>query len=143
MAGKTASEKFQTLSSLLVMAERGRRIFITRRGKRVALLTAPDDAAESPKPLSPDRIIAAFKFIRSQSRTGDDSLKALLGQIPAQIHDHQNELWQRRMLTLARRFNLSAHDAAYLELADRLQCPLRTNDQSLRVAAEHLGLPGV
>jgi len=66
---------------------------------------------------------------------------SLLRQIPMQTHDHQEELWQRRMLSLAQRFNLSAYDAAYLELADRLQCPLRTNDRTLRSAAEHLGLP--
>ena len=44
------------------------------------------------------------------------------------------------MLILSRRFGVSAYDASYLELADRLQCPLLTNDQTLRKAANHLSL---
>lgn len=43
-------------------------------------------------------------------------------------------------MALTVRFDLSAYDAAYLELADRLQCPLHTNDQSLRTAAKAIGL---
>jgi len=66
------------LSSLLVMAERGQRIFITRRGRRVAMLTAPDDAADRAKRLSPDHIIAEFRSIRSRSRASKDSLKSLV-----------------------------------------------------------------
>ena len=69
-----------------------------------------------------------------------DSALGLLQQLPVGIHDHQQELWQRRLQILARRFGLSAYDAAYLELADRLQCPLRTNDNKLRAAAKQLGL---
>jgi predicted nucleic acid-binding protein len=44
-------------------------------------------------------------------------------------------------MVLARRFGLSAYDAAYLELADRLQCALLTNDREVQVAAEALGIP--
>jgi predicted nucleic acid-binding protein len=39
------------------------------------------------------------------------------------------------LLGLALRFGLSAYDAAYLELALRLQLPLATNDTALRDAA--------
>lgn len=39
------------------------------------------------------------------------------------------------MLALALRFGLSAYDAAYLELALRMQCPLATQDNALRDAA--------
>ncbi|HMP74598.1 MAG TPA: type II toxin-antitoxin system VapC family toxin [Kiritimatiellia bacterium] len=69
-----------------------------------------------------------------------DRALGLLQQIPIAIHDHHNQLWQRRMLILSRRFGVSAYDASYLELADRLQCPLLTNDQTLRKAANHLSL---
>lgn len=43
-------------------------------------------------------------------------------------------------LALARRFALSAYDAAYLELALRESVPLATLDASLRRAAEKVGI---
>jgi predicted nucleic acid-binding protein len=39
------------------------------------------------------------------------------------------------LLALALRFGLSSYDAAYLELALRLQCPLATPDADLKAAA--------
>jgi predicted nucleic acid-binding protein len=44
-------------------------------------------------------------------------------------------------LSLARDHNLSAYDAAYLELAMRLNLPLATLDGKLGVAAEAVGVP--
>jgi len=41
---------------------------------------------------------------------------------------------------LAARFQLTVYDAAYLELAQRLQLPLATRDQALRAAASSLGV---
>ena len=64
----------------------------------------------------------------------------LLSTMPINFHDHHGNLSRRRMLLLAARFSLSAYDAAYLELADRLQCPLLTNDDALRAAGVQLGL---
>jgi predicted nucleic acid-binding protein len=64
----------------------------------------------------------------------------LLRRVPRQIFDHRDDLFQRRLMTLAIRFDLSAYDAAYLELADRLQCALVTNDRRLRETAGTLGL---
>lgn len=64
----------------------------------------------------------------------------LLQHVPRQIFDHRDDLFQRRLMTIAMRFELSAYDAAYLELADRLQCPLYSNDRRLREAARTLGL---
>ena len=43
-------------------------------------------------------------------------------------------------LQLARRFNLSAYDASYLELALRSECPLATLDADLSRASEKAGL---
>lgn len=65
----------------------------------------------------------------------------LLEAIPRQLHDHEALLARERMTRLALRFRLSAYDAAYLELADRLQCPLVTADERLEKAARTLGLP--
>ena len=64
----------------------------------------------------------------------------LMSAMPINFHDHHGTLSRRRMLLLAARFSLSAYDAAYLELADRLQCALRTSDDALQTAAEQLGL---
>jgi predicted nucleic acid-binding protein len=72
----------------------------------------------------------------------DDAGQALdlLHRVPKQVFDHQEDLFQRRLMIMATRFALSAYDAAYLELADRLQCALYTNDNRLREAAETFGL---
>lgn len=42
----------------------------------------------------------------------------------------------QRCLTLARRHALSVYDAAYLELAQRISCPLATRDRALTAAAK-------
>ncbi|MDR1921736.1 MAG: type II toxin-antitoxin system VapC family toxin, partial [Candidatus Adiutrix sp.] len=42
---------------------------------------------------------------------------------------------------LAERHGLTLYDAAYLELAQRLNLPLATLDADLRTAAKALGLP--
>ena len=47
------------------------------------------------------------------------------------------------LLALARRHGLSAYDAAYLELADRLRVPLAARDSPLAKAARAFGLLGV
>jgi predicted nucleic acid-binding protein len=44
------------------------------------------------------------------------------------------------ILDLSRLYNLSSYDAAYLELAMRLECPLATLDKDLRRAAERAGV---
>ena len=46
------------------------------------------------------------------------------------------------LLALARRHGLSAYDAAYLELAQRLGIPLAAKDSPLAAAADKLGLLG-
>ncbi len=45
------------------------------------------------------------------------------------------------ILDLARRYQRSAYDASYLELAHRLKLPLATRDEPLRKAAEELHIP--
>jgi len=66
------------LSSLLEMAERGQRIVITRRGKKVAMLIRPDDAVASQESLSPERILARFRAIRSAAGKGDESIRSMI-----------------------------------------------------------------
>lgn len=80
--------------------------------------------------------------LRRKRMLEDDASDALdlIHRIPRQTYDHHEPLFRRRLMALTVRFDLSAYDAAYLELADRLQCPLHTNDQSLRTAAKAIGL---
>ena len=47
---------------------------------------------------------------------------------------------QRRLLDLARQYDLSVYDASYLELAIRLALPLATQDGALAAAATKAGL---
>jgi predicted nucleic acid-binding protein len=65
----------------------------------------------------------------------------LIGMIPAAAYDHESALSRERVASLAARHHLSAYDAAYLELADRLQCPLLSADAELLRAAKAVGLP--
>jgi predicted nucleic acid-binding protein len=60
--------------------------------------------------------------------------------LPVTRYGHTSLLSRRRVTSLATQFGLSAYDAAYLELADRLHCPLLTQDQALGEAASRLGL---
>ncbi|RPJ57749.1 MAG: PIN domain-containing protein [Acidobacteria bacterium] len=77
---------------------------------------------------------------RIQERRIEEAF-SLVQRIPVSAFDHSATLSRSRILKLARRFSLSAYDASYLELADRLQAPLATLDSTLRAAAESLGLP--
>jgi prevent-host-death family protein len=62
------------LSSLVDLAAKGSRIWITKRGKRVALLSSgPDEMAGAHRDL-----IASFRKIRQRSKEGNDSLKSLI-----------------------------------------------------------------
>lgn len=58
---------------------------------------------------------------------------ARLGELPIEV-DRQ-PVARGELLALALRHGLSSYDAAYLELALRLQLPLATTDQALRDAA--------
>ena len=64
----------------------------------------------------------------------------LIDGIPYRSYEQQAPLSRDRISRLAIRCGLSAYDAAYLELADRLQCPLMTSDRLLGRAARELGL---
>lgn len=44
------------------------------------------------------------------------------------------------LLTLALRYNLSSYDAAYLELALKLQIPIAIKDEPLRAVAQAAGV---
>jgi prevent-host-death family protein len=62
------------LSSLVDLASKGSRIWITKRGKRVALLSSGNNEAAK---FGTDPI-TLFRAIRSRSKTGNVSMKSLV-----------------------------------------------------------------
>lgn len=69
-----AFEAKNRLSSLLDIASKGGQIWITKRGQRVALLTAVPSQTET-KSLDP---VSIFRQIRSRSKRDKTSLKTLI-----------------------------------------------------------------
>ena len=65
---------------------------------------------------------------------------ALVMQLPIQVDNETARKAMTTTLTLAREYNLSAYDAAYLELALRFNVPLATLDVDLRKAAVKVGV---
>lgn len=65
----------------------------------------------------------------------------LLGTLPITVDDWAIAVAWETVLALGRTHNLSAYDAAYLELAVRQGLPLATQDARLRAAATAVGVP--
>jgi predicted nucleic acid-binding protein len=79
---------------------------------------------------------------RRRRATEADTLKwiGILAGLPIAIDGETNVHAWSDTLNLARRHNLSAYDAAYLELAMRRGLPLATLDEQLKVAARAVGV---
>lgn len=81
-------------------------------------------------------------LLKSACRRGRLSRKAVrdaaeaLGHVPVRFMDVPNAASRIRILEIALKHDLSAYDAAYLELAQRFKAPLRTADKNLRLAWE-------
>ncbi len=67
-------------------------------------------------------------------------LKTLQG-LPITLDDETNLHAWNIMLSMARAHDLSAYDAAYLELAMRRDLPLASLDDKLKTAAQAVGVP--
>lgn len=67
-------------------------------------------------------------------------LARFLHALPIDIDDQTGQAWTATA-ELAGLHRLSAYDATYLELAQRLGLPLATRDQALVAAAEAVGVP--
>lgn len=74
------------------------------------------------------------KFDRSQARDAVD----FVTQLPITVDRVVTS--PAELLALALRFGLTSYDAAYLELAIRLQLPIAAKDGALRRAAEAVGV---
>jgi len=79
---------------------------------------------------------------RRKRATEADTSKwtAMLARLPISIDDQTNTHAWTTTLSLARRHNLSAYEAAYLELAIRRGLPLATLDAQLQAAAKAVGV---
>jgi predicted nucleic acid-binding protein len=64
-----------------------------------------------------------------------------LASLPISVDRHP--VARSELLALSLRFGLSTYDAAYLELALRLQCPIATCDEALLAAAMAAGVGGL
>ncbi|MCS7221251.1 MAG: type II toxin-antitoxin system VapC family toxin [Anaerolineae bacterium] len=64
----------------------------------------------------------------------------LLRQLPIHLEEMPLPRVWGEILTLARAYQLSTYDAAYLDLAMRLGLPLATLDDALHQAATHCGV---
>jgi len=73
-------------------------------------------------------------------QTDTASWTAFLGSLPITVDEQTSSRAFSDILALARTHNLSAYDAAYLELALRRGLPLATLDGSLRAAATKAGV---
>lgn len=67
-------------------------------------------------------------------------LESFLRDLPVILDDETAAQAWTVTARLAERFQLTVYDAAYLELAQRLELPLATLDQPLRAAASALGV---
>ena len=78
---------------------------------------------------------------RKRSTEADTSnWTTMLAGLPIRIDDQTNAHAWTTTLGLARFHNLSAYDAAYLELAIRRSLPLATLDEQLKAAAKTAGV---
>jgi len=68
-------------------------------------------------------------------------LAGFLRALPITVDDQTAGQAWTATAQLAGRHRLSAYDATYLELAQRLAMPLATRDQALIAAAEAIGVP--
>jgi len=62
------------LSSLVDLASKGSRIWITKRGRRVALLSSGIEGQQE----ATGDLVAAFRGIRSRAKAGKGSIKSLI-----------------------------------------------------------------
>lgn len=74
------------------------------------------------------------------SREFRDASLADLALLPIAVDPETDTFAWSATLRLAERYQLTLYDAAYLELAQRLNLPLATLDQQLRAAGGILGL---
>lgn len=74
------------------------------------------------------------------TEAGSARFVSLLGSLPITVDEETNVRAFREIIALARVYQLSAYDAAYLECASRRGLALATRDVKLREAGRALGI---
>lgn len=82
----------------------------------------------------PNLFLSAFRRKRLEADELQEA-RAVFDLIEFEYHSQTDAIYRRRMFQFAEKHQLTAYDAAYLELADRLQLPLLTLDGKLLAAA--------
>ncbi|HNC53239.1 MAG TPA: type II toxin-antitoxin system VapC family toxin [Accumulibacter sp.] len=109
-----------------------------------ALLVRVGVAGACAPALWPLEVLNALAMAERRSRIDSERRQRLAGflhDLPVTIDDETASQAWAVASQLAARFRLTVYDAAYLELAQRLNLPLATLDQELRAAAAALGVP--
>lgn len=107
----------------------------------LAVATLQARLLDAPHLIDYEMASVALKKMRRERQPEPAVLAALelFGKLPLERHAVE----AREVLALAERYSLTAYDAAYLWLAERLQAPLATFDVKLAEAARrHLEGPG-
>lgn len=106
-----------------------------------------EDALESVAVLVPSlwflEVANALLTGERRRRTAVEKVRrfvALLRALPIMLDDQASSHAFEEILALGRAHNLSAYDAAYLELALRRGVPLATQDERLKAAAKAVGV---
>ena len=109
-----------------------------------ALLVRVGVAGACAPALWPLEVLNALAMAERRSRIDSERRQRLAGflhDLPVTIDDETASQAWAVASQLAARFRLTVYDAAYLELAQRLNLPLATLDQELCAAAAALGVP--
>ena len=91
-------------------------------------------------PLEAVNVLLAAERRGRLDETRRERLTRFLRMLPIAIDAETTDQSWTATAQLAKRFNLSAYTASYLELAYRLDLPLASLDQKLRQAAAQLGI---
>jgi len=109
-----------------------------------ALLTRLRSNEEAVEPAHwPVEIANALIVAARRKRISPEDVRRLLEDLealPIRIDPPSRSLVRAGVLSLAEQFQLTAYDAAYLELAMRQGLPLATRDQALREASRAAGV---
>ena len=109
----------------------------------LALLDQITETGATAPALWPLEVLNALTMAERRGRlagTQRHQLAGFLRDLPVSLdQETADQAWTITM-RLAERYQLTLYDAAYLELAQRLELPLATLDQELRAAGNALGI---
>jgi predicted nucleic acid-binding protein len=109
----------------------------------LALLDQITETGATAPALWPLEVLNALTMAERRGRldgTQRHQLAGFLRDLPVSLdQETADQAWTITM-RLAERYRLTLYDAAYLELAQRLELPLATLDQELRAAGNALGI---